>query len=145
MKTGILKLAVIATSLLATGQAFAEGDAAKGEKVFKKCMACHQVGEDAKNRVGPILTGVIGRAAGSVEGYKYGKHTKEAGEAGLVWTDEEVFNYLADPRKYLRAYLDNPKAKSKMSFKLKKEDQRMDVIAYLKTFSPEAENEESAD
>ena len=86
---------LVATMLISaclTVPALAEADLKKGEKVFKKCMACHQIGEDAKNRVGPILTGVIGRIAGSVEGYKYGKHTKEAGEAGLVWTEEEIFN-----------------------------------------------------
>ena len=96
---------------------------------------------DAKNKVGPALTGIIGAKAGAVEGYKYGKDLAAAGEAGLVWTEEEVFEYLKDPKKYLRAKLDNKKAKSKMSFKLKKEDQRLDVIAYLKTFSPAAEGE----
>ena len=131
----------LAASLLAviSLHAFAEGDAAKGEGVFKKCSSCHMIGPDAKNKVGPALTGIIGSPAGAVEGYKYGKDLLAAGEAGLVWTEEEVFEYLKDPKKYLRAKLDNKKAKSKMSFKLKKEDQRMDVIAYLKTFSPAAE------
>ena len=115
------------------------GDATKGEKTFKKCMACHTIGEGAKNKVGPVLTGVIGRKAGSFEGYKYGKHLAELGETGLIWNEDEVFEYLKDPKKYLRAKLDNKKAKTKMSFKLKKEEERKDVIAYLKTFSPEAE------
>lgn len=113
------------------------GDAAKGEKVFKRCMACHMVGDDAKNRVGPMLNNIIGRTAGTVEDYKYGKDLVAAGEAGLQWTEDELFEYLADPKKYLRAKLDNKKARSKMAFKLKKEDERKDVIAYLKTFSPE--------
>ena len=112
------------------------GDIEKGKKLFKKCSACHQVGEGAKNRVGPILTGIVGRPAASIEDYKYGKHLKEAAESGLVWSEEEIFNWLADPKKYLRARLDNPKAKTKMTFRLKKEEQRRDVIAYLKTFSP---------
>ena len=64
-----------------------------------------------------------------------------------MWNEEEVFAYLADPKKYLRAKLENKKAKSKMAFKLKKENERQDVIAYLKTFSTaeeaEAESEES--
>ncbi len=131
--TAILAFLAAATFGISTAQA---GDAANGEQIFKKCMACHQIGPDAKNGVGPDLTGVIGRAAGAAADYKYGKHIVEAGEAGLIWTEEEIFAYLADPRKYLRARLNNKKAKSKMSFKLKKEAERNDVIAYLATFSP---------
>lgn len=99
------------------------------------------VGDDAQNRVGPVLNNVIGRQAGTFADYKYGKSIVDAGEAGLVWNDEEMFEYLADPKKYLRAKLDDKKAKSKMSFKLKKEDERANVIAYLKSFSPESESE----
>lgn len=124
---------------LGAGSAFAMegGDAAAGEKVFKKCQSCHMVGADAKNKVGPVLTGIVGRQAGSFEsfGKKYGKDLVAAGEAGLVWNEEEIFAYLEDPRKYLRAKLDNKKAKSKMAFKLSKEDDRKNVIAYLATFS----------
>ena len=120
------------------------GDAAKGEALFKKCAACHQVGPEAKNAVGPMLTGVVGRAVAGVEDYKYGKSIVELGETGAVWTEDEIFEYLANPKKYLRAKLDNKKAKSKMSFKMKKEDQRKDVIAYLTTFSPQAEEGEAA-
>ncbi|MDD9910526.1 MAG: cytochrome c family protein [Ahrensia sp.] len=112
-----------------------EGDAAAGEKVFRKCASCHNVGEGAKNKVGPQLNGIIGRTAGSVEGFRYGDSLVAAGEAGLVWNEEEMFEYLADPRKYLRAKLDDSKARSRMAFKLRKEDERRNVIAYLKTFS----------
>lgn len=141
-RAGVLSAGFMLTAIH-SAQALDGGDAANGEKVFKKCMACHMVGDDAENKVGPLLTGVIGRTAGTVEGYKYGKSIVEAGAAGLVWTGEEVFEYLADPKKYLRAKLDDKKAKSKMSFKLKKEGERKDVIAYLKTFSPEAETGEA--
>ena len=137
-KPNTLKTVASALSIgavLLASPALAAGDAEKGKKVFKKCQACHMVGEGAKNRVGPILTGVVGRTAGSVEGYKYGKSIVKAGEGGLVWTEEEIFAYLKNPKKYLRKRLDDKKAKSKMSFKLKKEGQREDVIAYLKTFS----------
>lgn len=109
-----------------------EGDAAKGEKVFKKCAACHKVGDGAKNGVGPILTNAYGAKAASVEGYKYGKGIKKAAEAGLSWDDDTLFEYLEDPKKFLRKITDDKKAKSKMSFKLKKEKQRRNVIAYLK-------------
>lgn len=120
-----------------TGVAHADGDAVAGKKIFKKCSVCHKIGEGAKNAVGPVLTGVVGRTAGTFPDYKYGKSTKAAGEAGLVWDEEKIFDYLQDPKKYLRALLEDKKAKSKMTFKLKKEEDRLNVIAYLKTFSPE--------
>ena len=134
-------ICLVAFTLTAIPTALAN-DPAKGEKTFKKCMSCHQVGPEAKNGVGPILNNIFGRTAGTVEGYKYGKHLVKAGESGLVWDDEEMFAYLADPKKYLRAKLDNKKAKSKMTYKLKKEDERNDVIAYLKAFSPESSGSE---
>ena len=139
-----LKLAAVAAGIsaifMAQANAFDGGDAEKGEKVFKKCASCHMVGEGAKNKVGPVLNDLIGRTAGTAEDYKFGKSIIAAGEAGLVWTEEEVFKYLEDPRKYLRAKLDDKKAKSKMSFKLKKEQDRKDVIAYISTFSKPAES-----
>ena len=107
------------------------GDAQKGEVTFKKCRACHKVGEGAKNSTGPVLNNVVGRPAGSYEGYKYGKGMQAAHEKGLVWNEEQIFNYLRSPKKFLRAYLGNKKAKAKMKFKLKDEDARKNVIAYL--------------
>lgn len=118
-----------------------EGDVAAGEKVFKKCSACHKVGDGAKNVVGPVLNGVFGRTAGTYDGYKYGKHLVAAGEKGLVWDEEQVFLYIENPKQFLRDYLDDKKAKAKMTFRLKKEEDRRNVIAYLKTFSPEAGEE----
>ena len=86
-------LAAMMTFALATGSAFADGhlngDPTNGEKVFKKCAACHAVGEGAKSKVGPPLTDVVGRKAASFEGYKYGKSILAASEAGLVWTPSE--------------------------------------------------------
>lgn len=127
--------AVAATFMTATPSFAEEGDAVKGEKVYKKCRACHMVGEGAKNRVGPVLTGVVGRKAGTYEGYKYSKSMQKVAEMELMWTEEELIEYLADPKKYLRAKLDDKKAKTKMIFKLKKEKDRKNVVAYLKTFS----------
>ncbi len=109
-------------------------DAAAGEKIFRKCTACHQVGEGAKNKAGPVLTDVIGRTAGTFEGYSYGKSMRAAGAAGLVWNSENIFNYLFNPKDFLRAFLDDPKAKAKMKFRLKDEQDRRDVIAYLSSF-----------
>lgn len=125
-----LKLATAATLalLIPVASASAEGDAAEGEKVFKKCAACHAVGEDAKNKVGPQLNAVIGRTAGSLDGFKYSKAMIEAGEGGVVWDDETLHAYLEKPRDFIKG--------NRMSFAgLKKEEDRADVIAYLKTFS----------
>ena len=113
-----------------------DGDPEAGEKVFKKCSACHKVGENAKNAVGPVLNGVVGRAAGTYEGYKYGTGLIAANENGLVWTEENIFGWIGNPRAWIREYLGDDKAKAKMTFMLKKEQDRHDVIAYLKTLSP---------
>lgn len=137
----VLALA-IGLSVAPSSLALADGDAAKGEKVFKKCKACHRVGDKAKNAVGPILNGVIGRPAGTAEKFKYSKLNRAAGEAGLVWNEETIFEYLPNPKKFLRDFLeekgmkDKAKGSTKMTFKLSKESDRKDVIAYLKTFSP---------
>ena len=116
----------IAVSLgLMTTTTLAEGDVAKGEKVFKKCMACHSV-VDKANKVGPYLMGVVGRKVAVAEGYAYSDSMKEYAANGAVW-DEAA----------LAAYLENPKAivaKTKMAFAgIKKEDERADLIAFLKS------------
>ena len=110
-----------------------DGDPVAGEKVFKKCSACHKVGDNAKNAVGPVLNGIVGRTAGTFEGYKYGSGLLTAQEKGLVWNEETIFGWIGDPRAWIREYLGDDKAKAKMTFKLKKEQDRRDVIAYLKT------------
>lgn len=117
---------------VAGGSALAEGDAAKGEKVFKKCKACHTIKDGGKNRVGPNLFGVVGRKAGSAPKYKYSKSYPAAGENGLTWNEDELLEYLTDPKTYIKKATGDNKARSKMAFKLKKEKDRKDVIAYLK-------------
>lgn len=117
-----------AISVLASGAQAQEGDAANGENVFKKCKICHQVGEGAKNQVGPMLNGVIGRKAGSLEGFAYSPAMKESGEKGTVWNDETLAKYIENPKDYI--------PKNKMAFVgLKQEKERADVIAYLKKFT----------
>lgn len=69
-----------------------------GARVFRKCQACHQVGEGARNRVGPVLNGVIGRQAAQVEGFRYSPAMQVKGAEGLIWTDEALHEYLANPR-----------------------------------------------
>jgi cytochrome c len=139
----VLAAALTASALLIPGGLAlgADGDPAKGEAVFKQCMACHRIGPDAKNLVGPVLTGVVGRQAGTAEGYNYSPLNKAAGENGLVWTEELINQYLPDPNAFLKKFLtDKGKADlatgaTKMTYKMANEQQRADVIAYVKTFS----------
>ncbi len=98
------------------------GDAANGEKIFGQCRACH-VAEAGVNRVGPSLWGLVGRTAGSIEGFKYSPANKNS---GLVWSEEQLFTYLEAPQRTIPG--------TYMAFAgLKKPQDRADVIAYLKT------------
>ena len=141
MNQRLTTFALIAISAAAVSSpAFAQ-DAAKGEQVFKQCMTCHRIGPDAKNLVGPALTGVIGRQSGTAPGFAYSALNKAAGENGLVWTDELIMAYLPDPNAFLKKFLtDKGKAdlatgSTKMTFKLEDEQKRKDVIAYINKFS----------
>ncbi|MCR9088753.1 MAG: c-type cytochrome [Rhodobacteraceae bacterium] len=97
---------------------------AAGEKVFRKCSACHQVGADAKNRTGPLLNGIVDAPAGEVEGFKYSKPLIAAAEEGLVWDEASLHAFLEKPKDFI--------AKTKMSFAgLRNEADRDAVIAYL--------------
>jgi cytochrome c len=131
MKNVVLSLALAAVSALAVSTSAMAQDAAAGEKVFIKCKACHQIGEGAKNMVGPELNGVVGRKAGTVEGYSYSEANKGS---GITW-DEAT----------LKEYLKNPRAKvpgTKMAFAgLQNEAEIDNVIAYLKQFGPDGKKQ----
>lgn len=123
----------------------ATGDAAAGEKVFAKCQTCHVVVNDAgetlagKNaKTGPNLFKVAGRQAGSVEGFKYGDSIVKLGETGFVWDEASFVEYVADPAKFLKARLDDKGAKTKMSFKLPKEDDAKNVWAFITSLAPQS-------
>lgn len=120
---GLIIVAALAVAGTATGEARAQ-DAAAGEKVFAVCKACHQIGENAKNAVGPVLNGIVGRKAGSVPGYSYSDANKNS---GITW-DEATF----------REYIKDPKAKipgTKMIYAgLKDEQKTNDLVAFLKQF-----------
>ena len=127
MSSSFKLASLVAAALFVLNTGFvlaADGDAALGEKVFLKCKACHQVGEGAKNAVGPVLNGLIGRKTGTVEGYNYSDANKNS---GLTW-DEATF----------REYIKNPKAKipgTKMVFVgLSSETDIDNLVAYLKQF-----------
>ncbi|MEO3427411.1 cytochrome c family protein [Pelagibius sp. CAU 1746] len=123
-----LKITVLATALACFATpALADGDAEKGEKVFRKCKACHAVGEDAKNKVGPQLNGIVGATVGMVEDFKYSDAFKEKSAEGMVWSEDNLDAYLKKPKDLIPG--------TKMTFAgLRKDDEREDVIAYLKQF-----------
>lgn len=127
MRKGMfVALGLAAAMALASGSASAGGDAGKGKKVFNKCKACHSA-KAGKNKVGPSLAGVVGRKAGTADGFKRYKGLKGA---DWTWDEALIGEYLSDPRKFTKA---RTGTKSSMSFKLKKAGQRADVIEYLKT------------
>lgn len=137
-----LKLALLAV-LATAAPAFAEGDAVKGEAVFKQCQACHVVADaDGKvlagkaSKTGPNLYGVIGRVAGSYPDFKYGESIVAAGAAGLVWDEVKFVEYVQDPQGFLKTQLADKSAKGKMVFKVKNAEMAADVYAYLVSLAP---------
>jgi cytochrome c len=121
-----LALGLLAGAALA-GAAQA-GDPDSGEKVFRKCKACHAVGEGAENRIGPVLTGVVGRAIASAPGFGYSDALAAAATEHGAWTPETLDAFLTKPSDFAKG--------TKMAFAgLRKEEERADVIAYLATFN----------
>ena len=115
-----------AALLFSMGAAMAQ-DAAAGEKVFAKCKICHQIGEGAKNMVGPVLNGVVGRQLGSYPDYHYSDANKDS---GITWDEATLKEYLRDPKAKVPG--------TKMVFPgLKSDDDIANVIAYLKQFGPD--------
>jgi cytochrome c len=121
----MLKLLSFSFALVLAGLGSAHAqDAAAGEKVFVQCKACHQIGPTAKNAVGPELNGVIGRKAGSVEGYSYSPANKNS---GLTWDEETFLTYIKNPQGLVKG--------TKMVFAGVKDEQKAkDLLAYLKQF-----------
>lgn len=108
----------------ASAQEIDEALAAEGEQVFQQCQACHQL-DSERNTVGPHLQGVIGRTAGSVEGYNYSEAMKTAGEGGLTWTEEELDAFLEDPQAHVEG--------TRMAYPgLDEAEKRAALIEYIK-------------
>jgi cytochrome c len=125
MKGLVVAGAVIAAS---SGVALAQ-DLAAGETSFKKCLACHSVGADAKNKVGPVLNGLEGRKSGTIEGYNYTDANKNS---GIVWSEETFKEYINDPRAKIPG--------TKMVFAgIKSENEKAALWAYLKQFDAKGE------
>ena len=120
-KQSVAAAAMMITGLLAGG-AVAEGDPAAGERVFRQCQACHVIDAE-QNRVGPHMVGIFGREAGAVEGFNY---SDAMADSGIVWDEETIAAYLADPRGYISG--------NRMAFAgLRNPEQIADVIAYMKS------------
>jgi cytochrome c len=120
------KLFLSASALLlvaSSGAAIAQ-DVSAGEASFKKCMACHSIGEGAKNKIGPELNGLDGRKAGTVEGFSYSDANKNS---GITWSEAQFKEYIKDPKAKVPG--------TKMMFAgIKNEKEVNDVWAYISQF-----------
>lgn len=120
MKGLVVASAVIVASV---GSAYAQ-DLAAGEQSFKKCLPCHSVGEEAKNKVGPVLNGLDGRKSGTIEDYNYTEANKNS---GITWDEAQFREYIQDPRAKIKG--------TKMVFAgIKSENEITNLWAYLKQF-----------
>lgn len=128
-----MKLSLAAAILAMSAVPAMAGDAAKGEKEFRKCKSCHMIESDAGETIvkggktGPNLYGVIGRAAGAVDGFRYSSALTDLGAAGVIWDEASLAEYITDPNAYVSAQ--GVSGRTKMSFKLRKGSE--DVAAYL--------------
>lgn len=145
-----MRLAVTTAALIALSPVAAlAGDAEAGAGAFQsQCSSCHMVVNEAGEtlagrnaRTGPNLYGSIGRQAGVVEGFRYGASLVEAGTGGLIWDEESMTAYLQNPQGFLRETLGNNRARSQMSYQVRNADTAADIVAFLATFSPAAEEE----
>jgi len=124
---GMLRWVVAAFMMVALPAVASAQDAEAGKKVYKKCAPCHAVGPGAKNKVGPPLNGLNGRAAGTAEGFKYSKAMKDS---GITWDQATFIEYITNPKKRLPG--------NKMIFRgLKDEVDREDLFAYIEQFDAE--------
>ena len=115
-------------AVLAAAPAIDADLAEQGKKVFRKCKACHQTGDSAKNKVGPVLNGIFAAPLASVDGFNYSKTLAEMRDAGAVWDEAALHGFLEAPRKWAKG--------TKMAFNgLRKETDRAAVIEYLKSVS----------
>lgn len=133
-------LPAVLAAISVAGAVWAEdfGDAEAGARVFTKCKGCHEIGQRARDRIGPHLNGIFGRRAAAHDGYAYSKSMARAGDDGLIWTAETLGAYVENPRALV--------SKTRMSFRgLKDAQDRADLLAFLRDYSdnpadvPEAE------
>ena len=150
MKTTRLAALAAAAALYAVGMPAqaADGDAEAGKKVFNQCQTCHVVADPDGNvlagkngKTGPNLYGIVGRPAASYPDFKYGDGIMEAAAKGLVWDEVSLTAYVQDPTAFLKEVTGDSKAKSKMVYKVKKEEDAANVAAFLASLGPTAGTE----
>ena len=123
MKKMTLSVLAAIASVAGASNALAQ-DAAAGETSFKKCLACHSIGEGAKNKVGPVLNGLDGRKSGSAADFSYSDANKNS---GITWSKEQFLEYIKDPKAKVPG--------TKMTFAgIKNEDEAKNLWAYLKQY-----------
>ena len=136
----MLKKLLPVLALAFAAPAFADPDAAEGEENFKKCKSCHGIvapdGTEIQKggKTGPNLWGIVGNPVASNPDFKYGDGILAAKEKGAVWDEAQIITYLADPGAWVKVASGDDTAKSKMTFKLPKEEEAEDLAAYLATF-----------
>ena len=124
MKTSILSTLVVAASLTAASSGALAQDVAAGKTSFNKCLACHAIGEGAKNKVGPALNGLDGRKSGTFEGYSYSEANKNS---GITWGKDVFLEYIKDPKAKIPG--------TKMVFAgIKNENEANNLWAYVASF-----------
>ena len=152
-----MKYLTFAAATLVAAPAFAEahlpgGDAAAGEEAFnRQCVTCHVVVDPAGEklagrnaRTGPNLYGVAMRTPGKVEGFRYSDSVVELGESGAVWDEANFSGYVQDPTGWLKEALDDSRARGKMAFKVRSEEDAANLYAYLHSLAPPTEDGMSA-
>ena len=131
MKTLTLSVFAVFASLAGASSALAQ-DAAAGETSFKKCLACHSIGEGAKNKVGPVLNGLDGRKSGSVEGFSYSDANKNS---GITWNKDQFLEYIKDPKAKVPG--------TKMTFAgIKNENEAQNLWAYISSFDKDGKQKQ---
>ncbi len=126
LRTLVVALAGALVAPMVSAQAL--GNAENGEALYRQCSGCHEIGAGAQNRVGPQLNGIFGRTAATIEGFRYSNAFQRAGSKGLEWHAEQLHVFLEKPKQLVPG--------TRMSFRgFQDENDRADVIAYLRLFS----------
>ncbi len=142
--TWIVAVALAAAAPAAFADAhLGSGDPAAGEAAFNQCATCHVVENEAGEvlagraaKTGPNLYGVIGRTAGTLDGFRYQKGIVDAGEKGLVWDAAQITAYLQDPTAFLREFTGDNRARSGMAFKVRSEEEAANLAAFIASLGP---------
>lgn len=141
---GFLAVSIPVVACLYSTTLYAQnaGNIERGQQAFTSCSACHQVGQNAKNAFGPVLTNIVGRDAGVREGYVYSESLSMARDKGLVWSAEQLNEWLSGPTEFLQQYLGVSSASSKMPVRIDDPQTRADIIAYLASITDDTKGDE---